>query len=309
MPLTTKGGKPSAGVAPGRSRLPGRRTRAGTYVQIHREASAAPALVGWAKRGWVSGFLARVLRPQRPSVLVLSLPRSGSSWVGLMLGSAPDALYLREPVTQSDPRFYQKGTVFPLVDLELAASYQRLADRAFLALPDFAEKVVISPQQWSLAGRRKRLLVIKEVNPLACGWYLSRYRPRVIFLVRHPAATAWSAHRQGWLPLDRHEWAKNGLFQARALREARGALEGYADCQTVSYESLAADPLGGFEQLFEFAGLKWNDATRERVREYSAESAWLIDSWRADAPDHCVAALGERFRSLGLPWYADEAEW
>jgi len=68
----------------------------------------------WARWGFISKLLALMLRPRQPSTLVLSLPRSGSSWVGETLGSALNALYLREPVTQSDASFYDRGTVFAL---------------------------------------------------------------------------------------------------------------------------------------------------------------------------------------------------
>ena len=58
--------------------------------------------VNWARWGPVSSFLARKFKTAAPPILVFSLPRSGSSWVGEILGSASNALYLREPMTQSN---------------------------------------------------------------------------------------------------------------------------------------------------------------------------------------------------------------
>ena len=52
----------------------------------------------WAGEGKLSLQIARLLRPQMPSVLILSFPRSGSSWVGKTLGRASNALYMREPI-------------------------------------------------------------------------------------------------------------------------------------------------------------------------------------------------------------------
>jgi hypothetical protein len=55
----------------------------------------------WAPWGPVSRLIARSAPPLCPATLVISLPRSGSSWVGKTLGLSDTALYLREPITQS----------------------------------------------------------------------------------------------------------------------------------------------------------------------------------------------------------------
>src|SRR5205085_2708995 len=94
-------------------------------------------------------------------VLVLSLPRSGSSWVGNVLGCAPDAIYLREPVTQSDPSFYMKGTVFR-IDRGVKPTYERLADRAFAGDAEFPDKVRIYENQWEPGAAEGRRVVVKE---------------------------------------------------------------------------------------------------------------------------------------------------
>ena len=50
----------------------------------------------------LAGELIAAAAPVRqPPVLLTSLPRSGSSWIGRILGSADEALYLREPLTQA----------------------------------------------------------------------------------------------------------------------------------------------------------------------------------------------------------------
>jgi hypothetical protein len=54
----------------------------------------------WAKYGFVSHIIGSIIKPMQPSILVLSLPRSGSSWVGETLGVADDAMYLREPMNK-----------------------------------------------------------------------------------------------------------------------------------------------------------------------------------------------------------------
>src|SRR4051794_38244039 len=87
--------------------------------------------VPWVHRGTFSRLIASSWKPRRPAVLILSLPRSGSSWVGSLLGRAPDALYLREPVSQSDPGINHLIVFDPSDHPELEGTFRRLADRAF----------------------------------------------------------------------------------------------------------------------------------------------------------------------------------
>ena len=54
----------------------------------------------WARHGRVSLLLGRVVPVRRPPVLVLGMPRSGTTWIGRTLGDAPNALYLNEPVSE-----------------------------------------------------------------------------------------------------------------------------------------------------------------------------------------------------------------
>jgi hypothetical protein len=257
----------------------------------------------------VSRLIAKGIRTRRPSVLVLSLPRSGSSWVGDMLGGAPDALYLREPMTQGDPAVTSRVVFNPDENPDVEPIFRRLSDRAFLGWPDFGEKVVRAPGQWALRGRRGRRVVIKDVNPLACHWFLDRYRPRVVFLVRHPAAVAVSSQRQGWLGPTTADWAVRGRDDARILRTAWEALEGYPDHTTVRYEALCTDPLREFQRLYEFAGLTWTGGVAHLVAEYARDSARKIDEWRGLASPAAVEALRRGYEGVDLPWFGADDPW
>ena len=277
--------------------------------------------VFWARWGLISKLLALTLRPRQPSILVLSLPRSGSSWVGETLGRASDALYLREPVTQSDASFYSKGTVFALDTPDVEMAYRRLADKAFIGWPEFEYNIVRFREQWAVHWRRPRRTVIKEVNPLACDWYLRRYEPRVVFLVRHPAAVALSFQRLGWLGTEPDDWAKNGEFQGRALRAAMDALDGYPLYTTVSYETLCADPIGGFKRLYAFADLMWDHhihrfveakTSREDVNDVwqtSRDSKFLIGAWRGKTSPKVLDSLRSSYQQFDLLWYQKDEEW
>jgi hypothetical protein len=263
------------------------------------------------------------LRPTAgPPVLVLSLPRSGSSWVGETLGFAPDALYLREPISQGDPLFARLGTVFTPGDHPEALARQRvLADRAFAGIPAFGPEIVRFPERWGWRDRPGRRVVVKEVNPLAGAWYAARYRPRIVFLVRHPVAVALSWSRKGWIDERPESWAAQARLQAESLRRATAGLADHPALRVVAYEDLCADPEGEFRELFAFAELSWTDATAAYVEGHtrrreagdvfgtSRPSRLMPAAWRGRVGDHLVAAVRRGFESVPLPWYREDSDW
>lgn len=261
------------------------------------------------------------MTPEPRTVLLLSLPRSGSSWAGEALGCAIDALYFREPVTQSDRLFHDLGTVIAIDSAILKARCQELADKAFAGQPDFEPSIVRFPERWPVSPRRSSRVVIKEVNPRACAWYLERYAPRVVLLVRHPAAVALSWQRKGWLEADAVGWAKNGEVQGRALREALDSLKGYEAHRIVQYEDLCADPIKVFRSLFAFAGLTWEAGAEafitERIQNDDPDNPWntsrnsreMIHGWRRHVTPSHVAALRRTFCGVDLPWYREGQDW
>ncbi len=284
------------------------------------ETRQGHAPVPWAGHAPWSRWLTRVLRTRQPATLVLSLPRSGSSWVGEALGCAVDALYLREPVTQSDRLFHELGTVFAIDRPDLDERYQRLASKAYAGWPDFEPTIVRFPERWALAHRLSRRVVIKEVNPLACAWHLEHYSPRVILLVRNPAAVALSWQRKGWLAADGDSWARNGEIQGRALRQALDALAQYGPHQVVMYETLCTDCLDSFKTMFRFAGLTWEGRAERFIGERtlkaddantwntSRDSAAMIHDWRQHAVQSHVDALGQTYGAFNLPWYRPDRD-
>jgi len=286
---------------------------------MYDQRSVAP--VSWVRHAPWTKWLTRVLRTRQPAVLLIALPRSGSSWAGEALGCATDALYLREPVTQSDGLFRRLGTIFPIDRPEVAAPYEQSARKAFAGWPDFDPSIVRFPDQWALARRPSQRVVIKEVNPLACGWHIEHYAPRVVLLVRHPAAVALSWQRKGWLAANAESWAANGEAQGRALRSALNALTQYEAQRVVAYEDLCAHPISSFKTLYRFAGLTWDARAEqfitERTHMTDAGNTWdtsrnsqeMIQAWRRHTVPSHVRALHEAFGAFGLPWYRDHRNW
>jgi hypothetical protein len=226
-----------------------------------------------------------------------------------MLGSALDALYLREPISQSDLAINCKDFHAPWEDPVLEPPFRRLADKAFLGWPDFDPRIVRVPTQWELHWRRPRRVVIKEVNPLACRWFMERYKPRVVFLLRHPAAVALSAQKHGWLGPKTEDWANRGAENGDTLRQAWSVVENNPACTTVFFESLCIQPVEEFRRLYEFAGLRWTDSVAERIVEYSRDSKDRIDAWRREASPEAVAAFRRNYSRYDLPWYRNDEDW
>lgn len=288
--------------------------------------------------------VARRRSPRTPPVLVCSLPRSGSSWVGEVLGGASDALYLREPITQTwlGPG---RRTIFAVDPAAPPADYAAAADAALAGIPVFPRNIVRKPEQWEMTARAERRVVVKEVNPMALSWLRAAFAPRTILLVRHPAAVAESSRRLGWTeidpagqaamflsgPLARWRdafapaddfWTRHGVLQGAATRVALDATAGAGDCRVVAYESLCADPLTVFRDLFDFAGLTWtpgvegavaarSGAAGDRADAYGTvrDSRGMIDRWRRDVTAADAARVREGWRRFDLPWYADGADW
>jgi hypothetical protein len=179
------------------------------------------------------------------------------------------------------------------------------SDRAFAGLPAFLPITVWYPAQWRVADRRRRRLVLKEVNLLASEYFIQRYRPRVVFLVRHPAAVALSYKTLGWEPdLD---WRLHATRQGEALRYALDCLQSYPECRQIQYEELRADPASKLKEVCEFAGLEWGAAAQAEALQ--REGIGPAGSWRSRVTAEQLKSVREAYGAFDLPWYRSDADW
>jgi hypothetical protein len=276
----------------------------------------------WARLGWLSTVIADSWPLRQPPVLLLSLPRSGSNWAGEILGTAPDAVYLREPLTQTLLSSGPRESVFAFAAEHPPVEYRQAARRSFAGLPCFPPNrhVIEHPEQWSLADRARRRLVVKEVNPYLCDWLVGRYQPRLIVLLRHPAAIALSHRKLAWWPAE-NPWYESGAHYCRALHAVWQCLQGYPAAMTVAYEELCLHPLRGFGDMFEFSGLKWDAKVEDHIchltngpgddEPYSLirSSAAMANRWRGQVAADDLAMLKAGYSHLPLPWYQSPDHW
>lgn len=292
----------------------------------------------WARLGAITRVLCRLAPTRRPPVLVLSFPRSGASWVGAVLGGAPDALFLHEPIG---------GTLLLRDGLTCLDAWHdsgrrcgclELAERALRGEPVFHADVVRFPRQWTLASRTRRRPVVKEANPLLAGPLIAGFSPKIVLVVRHPAAVAESWRRLALaLPpdggggpprtasSDAEFWANIGTLQARIHREAEAALRAHPDHAVVHYEQLCADPVVEFQRLYRFCGLTWTAGIEAWVRRLSEApdpdtrrrvpygirraSGRMAAAWRSEVTAADLAVLRAAYLDVNPPFYRDPADW
>jgi hypothetical protein len=300
----------------------------------------------WSKFSFITDFLSNGPPPQKPPVLLLSLPRSGSTWVGNILGSAPNALYLREPMNQSYLHLVGQGpTVFSMDRCEKKNSYKTFTSNAFNGIPRFNSLIVFYPNQWAYSGRGKKRILIKEVNPLILPWILDQYEPRIIYLVRHPAAVANSYFTKGWagdqfpnsfsneelkvmkdtytLPNENNFWLKSGAFQSVVQKLTLAVLSKQRDCLTVLYEDICRNPMAEFTKLFNFCEFVLTEKIKKKIDgtsnsnsayipgEYdlNRDSGRMIDRWKTLVDRKDSDSLRHAYLLNEPVFYREEKDW
>lgn len=275
----------------------------------------------WTRLGGLSLALARFLPLQRPALVILSLPRSGSNWVADVLGRAPNAACLREPLTASRLEAGLVGGIVATEGARLPDSYHSAGRKVTLGLPHFPPErhVVLDPDQWAYARRRQRRLVVKEINPYLAQWFISALAPRIVYLLRHPAAVALSFQERGWWPAQ-NPWHSLGRHFGRAQAAAWNALQGYGQVRFVDYDALCAKPESIFRELYAFAGLTWSESVAERLRQQTTRtdsqpygvhrvSRNQVRAWVGKIAPDDLAALKAGYTEYPHPWHQAEADW
>jgi hypothetical protein len=153
-----------------------------------------------------------------PRVLVAGLPRSGTTWVGEVLGRTAGARYLHEPdnhLVRPDA-WWAKRRLGPYPELNLGedgGDYERLWALAFAGGPRpslryAGARLLQHAGATGLSGRlaseqRSRPapgpLVVKSVHcARALEWTVDRFRPAVVVVERHPFGVISSWRKLGW---------------------------------------------------------------------------------------------------------------
>lgn len=281
----------------------------------------------------------------RRPILILGHGRSGTSWIGSVIAAARRVLYYFEPLHPSNMGGRDLSNWFKYArpgdtDAALVAAY----DPIFAGLNSPAK--AWNRHSWHrwLPGYR---VVAKDVATLmAAEWLYERYRPLMLFVVRHPCAVVLSELNQG-TPSERSletilrqvDLVNDHLSDyAPELAEVDGAVASLAavwaarhrvvanglarnpEWKVIYYEAMCADPLRQFKQLFGALGLRWSKAMNEYVErrssvdlpgKYSGRrvSRRQIDKWKGKMDLADVQRIRQITTALDLPFYASDEAW
>jgi len=149
-------------------------------------------------------------------VLITGLHRSGTTWVGEVVGSAPNMGYIREPFNPH----YNAG----ILGIQLQNYYQYICEENGSKYYDSVKnlinfkltyssiiqrKIDSRPINWRKLSKdigRMYLYRIKNLRPLikcpfsffSAEWYAKQFNTKIIILVRHPAAFISSILLKQW---------------------------------------------------------------------------------------------------------------
>lgn len=247
------------------------------------------------------------------SILVTGAHRSGTTWVGKMLAASPTVGYIQEPFLPGR-RPGICGVTFPYpfayvtddneeafvrhMEAMLAFRFQFGAALAAMQTPRDVAIMLKYGSQFCCSRARRAIPLMKD--PLAlfsAEWLARRFDMRVIVMIRHPAAFAWSIRRANWShdfssflqqPLLMRDHLSPFEAEIRAFVKVerdildQAALlwkliysmvqkyrEAHPEWIFLRYENVANDPLRLFASVFQKLGLDFSPREKRIVEDYS----------------------------------------
>lgn len=319
------------------------------FRRVWRSLLTAGAHPGYAlSRMPLAGeLIAAMAPPKGPPILLVSLPRAGSSWIGRFLGASEGSLYLREPLNQSYLERVGRKAASSFFELGMCndrRAYEHFAALTFKGIPRFKQAIAQYPEQWAIGTRTRKQVVVKEVNPLVIENLWELYQPKIVFLLRHPVPVVRSFDVLGWtgnkfltaflpetlaalqkdyvIPETADLWEQGGAFHAILQHRVMSFLA-KVDHAVVRYEDVCEDPVGEFTRIFDFCGLPLSAALRQEiVRSSSAETDYvpgrfdtdrnsgdMKDRWKRDINPEVIDKVRRSYFANRPIFYKDERDW
>lgn len=242
---------------------------------------------------------------ERP-ILVTGSHRSGTTWVGTVIGKSNRVCYIREPFN----KFYGPGVCnirfdyyFPYVTEENEDAYIQPISQALdfkyhlweeiqnIRTKDQVMKCLHDFLNFHVAKIRKKRPLFKDpIAFFSADWLARRFNFQVIVLIRHPAAFVSSVKRLGWNhPFE--DFLKQPLLMNGPLKEFESEIESFARFP---------------RDIVDQAVLLWK-LIYSRVPEYQQEHRDWIYVRHEDISQHPLDQFKKLFERLRLPW-ADKIE-
>jgi hypothetical protein len=169
-------------------------------------------------------------------ILVTGSHRSGTTWVGKILASAPGTCYLHEPFkpgwapaeiwTRFDTWFAHLNTATAgLHERRLARSLELHFNwrRHWIRKPSMSQACCASGcwARWTMHRLLRHRPVMKDpIAIFSAPWLAERFNMRVIMMIRHPAAFVSSIKLKGWW-FDFEHWTRQPGLMSLLLPFAR----------------------------------------------------------------------------------------
>jgi hypothetical protein len=279
-------------------------------------------------------------------IFLLGHDRSGSSWIGSMLGLAEKTIYLHEPINE---------TASNIGNWALYHSYLQAGTHSIPHenIYDFATRG-IGVRNLKLSECRQVIfhnpkIIIKETGGMLLGnWFQNRYGGKIIALFRHPAPLILSNIKMSSANADM--WLQRFMKQDEivSMREIRkglskiktttivekfavvycirykiliGQLEQNPQWIQIFYEDFCLNPEGEFEKLFNNVGLKFSENVRLRIVEATTRDASdnffgknrisknQVFSCRERVDQHMEKEIRTIIDAFEMPIYANDKSW
>lgn len=258
----------------------------------------------------------------KPTILLYGFARSGTSWAARILSYSPQLAYIREPVTQTfiqkynyDPPFFHPK------NKEVNKNFKIIAEQTMKGIPSI-DNVISNRSDFSLFARKKKKILIKEVEKQSIEYFVENYPLKIIVLLRHPAAIADSRMRMGWLKRDESKefGFTYGTKIYRILESIKASNK--VNHKIVFYESIAENPREGFKKIFHYLEVDIPDNFDAIIKNYckSSNQKWhpyrtqrksevQIKKWKQNLDDTTIEAIKRGFFKSDLAYYRSEKYW
>jgi len=285
------------------------------------------------------------LQTRSKAIFITGHGRSGTTWIGNTLKIAPGILYYVEPC---NPQVVKGGNFshwFAYIPPDGNDPYfESCLDPAFKGLITSGSTWLLQPYRRFLPGSR---VVIKEVaSLLLLEWVYKRYRPEVLFVLRHPCGVALSEKNKN-TPTDRpiKELLKQSslvenhlkpyielMGRAKKQFEIYGAVWGarnrvimdsianYPEWKILLYEDLCENPTKIFRELFDHFNLTWTDKVQKYINQTTTEekpgtystnriTKNQADKWKSRMTPEEIDQVRKFAEPFNIPYYNSESDW
>ena len=292
-------------------------------------------------------ILCPLTRPSLSPIVLLAHDRSGSSWIGEILGAAPRVTYCYEPLNPGSRfggewegwrKWIPSGTTNAL--------FEKVFDPVFAGVPPRSDSYRQKTNEFSKRFLKSYRILVKEVGGVLAGeFFQERYGCTVVILVRHPAAVTLSSLKQGsenakkWqrmilsqpdliqafptLSLLKEPCVCDRLLMLKCVSAVYYVLFQQASKHhwpVIFYEGFCENPQVQSADLFALAGLSYSKQVKSLINERSShhqtgmystgrDSKKMIDRWREGFTAAEIAEMFCLHQQFQTPWYACEDQW